>query len=718
MNVKFYELVLNMKKGYLAGVLIYFFCFPLYAQTNTSEAIEIISENLLNQRIKGRDMSRSGSEAVSWSEKLLADGSWEDIDYSSKERGAWSPASHIRRIRQMAQAYMVNPGEYPQLHSRIEKAVLYWINRTPEPKSDNWWFETIGLPTDIGYTLLFMTKTPLPLSDQAVDGLLTWMKKSRKIETQTTTELNRMLAIGLHYILRGCVTNDESLIRVAVGYVNQMMEPESGFTGIQGDYSFHAHGPQLYMHGYGTTFLQRIAEFSEILSGSSYTLSKTNFQEVINFLHTSFFKVARGAYIDYTVLGRNVARAGNINAGRRLAPILRDYKQLDDPDRLNDYETAIARFSGEKSADYGIEPEHLQLWSSDYTANIRPGYFVGLRMVSTRTVKPERGNGENLLEHFRGNGAISIMVRGNEYENIFPVWKWNQIPGTTTPALEDVSDQPEWFFNKGKTDFVGGVSDGQYGAAAYDMDDYDTQARKSWFFFDRYFVCLGAGITSSNDAPVFTTINQSLSKGGVELEHDDEDGVSGNDSIWTNISVSAVRNDEVGYYFPDGETVQISNVHQEGSWKKINVNLSDNKISERVFTMSIDHGRHPVDASYTYSVWPGIRSIKEIRPDRTVILSNSKKVQAVYDRGSDVCQIVFYEPGTLSFEGDSVTVDKPCVVLIRNVKSNAPGIYVADPTQKSAEIVIKVERIGVNYQEVLRCELPQGKLAGKSVRVN
>jgi len=706
------------KSGFLIGVLIWFFCFSLRGQTYQGNAINIISENILSQRIKEIDTLRVNTEAIMWSERMQEDGSWPDIDYSSKERGAWPPGSHIKRARQMAEAYMLGGDKLKQLHSKIEKAVIYWINKKPEPESDNWWFATIGLPTDIGYLLLFMQKAPQPLSAKAIDGLLVWMKKSRKIENQTSTELNRMLAIGLHYILRGCVTKDESLIKAAVKYVNQMMVPDSGYTGIQPDYSFHAHGPQLYIQGYGTTFLQRIAEFSEILSGSPYALSKLNFQDVLNYSHTTFYKVLRGKFIDYTVLGRNIARVGNLNAGHRLAPILMTYKNLDSPNQLKYYDAAIARFSDEKTADFGIEPEHLQLWSSDYSAHIRPGFYAGLRMVSTRTVKPERGNGENLLEHFRANGAMSIMVRGNEYENIFPVWKWNQIPGTTTPALKDVSGQPEWFFNKGKTDFVGGVTDGKYGVATYDMDDYDTKAKKSWFFFDRFIVCLGAGINSSNSAPVFTTINQSLSKGGIEIEHNQREQTFSNDSIWKSIRVTAVKNDEVGYYFPNSETVQVSNIYQIGSWRKINTNLSSAEVKERVFTMHIDHGLYPREASYSYSVWPGIKSIKEIQPELVKVVSNSSKTQAAYTPEKDICQVVFHEPATLSFDDIKITADKACIVLVQNLKKGSPVIFTADPTQKLKTIEVKLERGKAKYQQIWRCKLPKGKMAGSSVRVN
>lgn len=35
------------------------------------------------------------------------------------------------------------------------------------------------------------------------------------------------------------------------------------------------------------------------------------------------------------------------------------------------------------------------------------------------------------------DGATNIRVNGNEYADIFPVWEWDRIPGTTLPAGEN-----------------------------------------------------------------------------------------------------------------------------------------------------------------------------------------------------------------------------------------------------------------------------------------
>ena len=703
---------------FFTGLLIHGFSKSLYCQNPEKKgAISIVTKNILNRSTGDVDKVKLKNDVVKWSGSLSEDGSWPDLNYDTRSRASWDPEHHLQRVRLMAEACMLNNSSLPQLYQKIEKAIFYWINRNPQPQSDNWWYGTISIPQNAGYILLFMQESSKQLPDSAVNGLLAWMKKSRKIESQTSTELGRMLAIGWHYVIRGCVTNDETLIKQAVGYVNQMLEPDSGYTGIQADYSFHAHGKQLYSHGYGVVMLQRFAAFAEILKGTPYEFSGTNAQELYKFSHKTFFKLARGQYLDYNVAGRNIARQNNLQAGR-LIPLLETSRNLDSPRFAEQYEAAIERFYGKKAADYKIAPEHLHLWSSDYSVHIRPEHFASLRMSSTRMVKPERGNGENILERFRGNGAMSVMVRGNEYFNIFPVWRWDQIPGTTVPALQDLSGQDDWFFNYGKTDFVGGVSDGEYGASVYVMDDYETQAKKSWFFFDRQIVCLGAGINSQNDSPIYTTINQSRSNSGVEIKTSEGVITYINDSTWADVKALAIRNDEVGYSFSGNETVQISNGTQVGSWGRININLSKDTVKERVFKLHIDHGLQPQNASYTYVIWPGISSIKDIQPDEISILKNTEKIQAVYNKKKDICQAVFYEAGSLDAGKMNLRVNKSCLIMIKNLNKKSPVITVSDPTQKLKKIEVRLDRGKINEQKLWSCNLPEGKMAGKSVRVN
>ena len=94
-----------------------------------------------------------------------------------------------------------------------------------------------------------------------------------------------------------------------------------------------------------------------------------------------------------------------------------------------------------------------------------------------------------------------------------------KISGTTIVQKPELYPPTE-IQKEGLTGFVGAVTDGLYGAVVFDFKSpHDfVEARKSWFFFDDEYVCLGTGIKSNRDLPVVTTINQVLMRTDVTVK--------------------------------------------------------------------------------------------------------------------------------------------------------------------------------------------------------
>src|SRR5947208_3528799 len=95
-------------------------------------------------------------------------------------------------------------------------------------------------------------------------------------------------------------------------------------------------------------------------------------------------------------------------------------------------------------------------WCSDYITHHRPGWFTSVKMFSTRMFNAELVNNEGMRSQHLSDGANFIYLTGDEYLDIFPVWDWNKIPGTTVEQAPPSRDELKV---KGKTSFVGGVSD-------------------------------------------------------------------------------------------------------------------------------------------------------------------------------------------------------------------------------------------------------------------
>jgi chondroitin AC lyase len=269
----------------------------------------------------------------------------------------------------------------------------------------------------------------------------------------------------------------------------------------------------------------------------------------------------------------------------------------------------------------------------------------------------------------------------------------------------------------GSTNFTGGVSDGIYGCSVYDMDYNNVRAKKAYFFFDDEVVCLGVGISSSAAENITTTLNQNWLMGGAKISLNGkikdvakEQNVHNPDWVWQ---------ENTGYFFLQTSNVNVRAGTQSGSWALINASRSNQQITGNVFKLWVNHGIKPTDGSYAYMVLSGIdlKDMDLYNKSNIKVLENSNSIQAVKNEKLQMMQIVFHKPGIISDNGLEISVDKPCVVLLKNIDSKNISMYVADPSQKLSQINIKLKTILSNVQRKVNCHLPTGNFAGSSAMV-
>ena len=373
-------------------------------------------------------------------------------------------------------------------------------------------------------------------------------------------------------------------------------------------------------------------------------------------------------------------------------------------------------------------------WQSEHFTFQRPEYFTSVRMYSTRNDNMEVPyNGEGLLNHYRGDGVNHISITGQECADIWPVYDWQKIPGAT--ILQKPELIPEVGIQKsGLTDFVGAVTDGTYGAAAFDfISPHDhIQAKKSWFFFDDIYACLGSSITSKSEFPVATTLNQCLLNGNVTVWNADEKTLINNGEHALE-KVSRIFHDGIGYVFSKPATVHLKNNQSTGSWYNINrqSSTSKEKISLDVFKLWLDHGARPKNASYEYFVLPATTIDKvETQPEKQIIvLENSSNIQAVKHIKQQIYQIVFYKAGELQLEEMMyLTSESPGIYMIKTDGNKPIEITVSDPNRElsklhfslTSQLNVKCDGVESNWdadkkQTELIVNLPKDAYAGKSV---
>ena len=586
-------------------------------------------------------------------------GSWQDLDYACFFRTNWEPVDHLKRLVTIATAYTDKRSAYygnEVLYNAVKAALQYWIEQ--DPKCHNWWYNQISVPQTQAELFALMDAGQQKLPADVLNPILTMM--SQRSDPRKWTGANKM-DIAIHHLTRGCLLKNDSIVKVnadEIFFPVQIVEAE----GIQEDMSYHQHGPQLYIGGYGTVFVDNIARMGNILNGTQFAMNAQKLKLFSDFTRNTYLNVFRGRHLDFSVTGRGVSRKGILDYGD-CAPLFKQLQSLD-PTHAEEY-VAIARRFSTQEASYQRSDRNVMYYRSDYMLHNRKNYDFSVRTASTRTNKTESGNGENLYGTYMSDGTTNIRVNGNEYTDIFPVWEWDKIPGTTVPAGE-VRNPADWG-TKGTSTFTGGVSDGQHGVMTFAMDDYGVKAQKSWFLFDNEIICLGAGIRSSVPENIVTTVNQ------CHL-----DGEVWKDEKW-------IWHDSIGYYFPQPTPIKLKTGEQKGNWAKINFNFPATELSLPVFNLTIDHGKSPQNASYAYIIVPGISnpetvktySLKEITIER-----NDADLQAVSNEKLGLLQLVFFKPGTFDNGKTKVKALKPCVVQIHKKNGKVVDMQIADPAKQ------------------------------------
>jgi chondroitin AC lyase len=643
--------------------------------------------------------------------QLQEGGALPSIDYKNRLQTNWEPLEHLDKLKSIVLAYTMDGSKYTgdaRVYNVIEKMLQYWYDA--DPTSTNWYMQQIAVPQRIGIILILMRSGAQALPAQLENQLIERMEKTggRPDQSGSPGTAANKIDIATHWIYRGCLLNDDAILSFGV---QQAFSPLTLTTdeGLQHDFSYQQHGPQLYIGGYGDVLAGGIARLALYMTGTPYALPREKLELLSNFVRKSYIPVTRGQYFLYNVIGRGLSRKNALNNVSSVGLMQQIMKF--DPANKQSYEDAASRLKGEKNPSYGIQPENIHFWRSDYTLHQRPAYTFDVRMASIHTSRSENGNGENLRGYFLTDGATSLTLQGDEYDDIFPVWDWARIPGVTNPIVGDIPLPRPWQ-TPGTSKFAGGVSNGRYGVSAYFLDDnnfgVNTSARKAWFFFDEEVVCLGAGISSIAPQPINTTVNQCLLKGDVIACIDGQETMV-NGALESQNDLSWVLHNGTCYYFPEKGNISISNQMQKGTWKSINTSLSGDTVQKEVFKLWFDHGLSPRNEKYSYIIVPDkgtIAELKKYTADDVSILSNTDSIQAVAHRKLNICGIIFYKAGTFSDSKYSITTDKPCIILLDYNSESEIKFHLADPSRIESNIKLKLKERSSGYQQEIECKLP------------
>lgn len=684
-----------------------------YKDPNLQKVYQTITDRVVENLTSQEPSKKAIAETLA---TIKQDGSWPDIDYASKSITIWSPTNHLQKLKILVKAYVTKKSSFyadEKIFTHINNAFQYWYNL--DPKSANWWFNEIETPQNLGELLIMMRYGAKKLDKELQQNLIERMKRGI-VEKQAGANKTD---IALHYFYRALLTEDDALLTLSVKELFSPVRLVHNEEGLHYDNSYMQHGPQLYIAGYGTEFIKGVFKLASYVRDTPYALSDEKLALLSKYYKDTYLKALRGKYSDFNIQGRRISRPDLLNMKKQGEIVQLLLAKVVDPKNIADWDAAIARIDSTVTPSYKIIPLHTQYFKADYTLHIRPAYSFNVRMVSNRTKRCEMGNNENMFGRYLSDGATNIQVNGPEYYNISPIWEWDKIPGVTSRDYPTDRPMEKTWGELGNNSFAGGVSDGVYGASAYDLDYDNLQAKKAWFFFDNEIVCLGAGIKSNESENITTTINQSWLKGNVlsslktnRIAKDKTITAKEKSNTW-------FLHDNVGYYFPQGGNITLSTNLQKGNWYHINDSYSKEELAGNVFKFWLDHGAKPENADYAYIVLPEVKKkadIKKFKVKDLNIVANNSGIQAVYHKPLAMLQAVFYQPGFVTVSSLEIKVDKPCVLMIKNLNGKRI-ISIADPLYKEKTATVTLTDISTSKINVFEIDFPQNEYAGATVEV-
>ncbi len=737
-----------MKSSFRILTLFVFALFALGAKSVTPE-IELLRKKVTAELLASKvDESHVGDLMTS----IRPDGTWPGINYEDVSSEGFEHRIHLANMLDLAKAYKTKSSEFyksKKVKSTIISALTYWTKN--DFICQNWWHNQIGTPGSL-VSLMLLIGDELPA--ELVDKTELILGRSTIDAPGARPGGDRIKIAGIQAKNMLFLGNDQTfdkVVRVIEGEIKNVewigMKYGYGFRrevggfenrtengrGIQYDNSFHHRidGVNNTL-SYGLSYAEAFVEWAVYTSGTKYAFSEQKLDKLIDYYLDGICKMAVfGKFPDIGAKNRSISREGELHP--YSAKTAENLMLTSNYRKAELQEIADVRKKG-------IKPtlSHATFfWNSEHFSFQRPDWFTSVRMYSTRNYNMEVPyNSEGLRNHYRGDGTNYISRTGDEYYNMAPVYDYQKIPGTTVMQKPEMPPANE-IQKLGLTDFVGAVTDGEYGAAVFDFKSpHDPLiARKAWFFFDSEYVCLGTGISCKTKLPVVTTLNQCLLRSDVTISSKGQKFViQKGEKEFENLDW--VYQDGIGYVFTKPENAFIKNNTASGSWWDINKQSDSPKaeVNLDVFKLWLNHGENPSEASYQYIVVPAT-TIEKLENNNSkndvVILSNTPEIQAVKNKSLNMYQVVFYKAGSIQLtEKVKLVSENPGIVMLKLKDEKVTEISVADPNRELAvfhlNINMKIENDATNYKTLwndvkgvteIAIDLPQTVLEGKSVTV-
>eukprot|EP00041_Stephanoeca_diplocostata_P019441 m.419563 g.419563 ORF g.419563 m.419563 type:complete len:858 (-) comp21305_c0_seq3:1428-4001(-) len=708
-----------------------------------------------------------------WTDTMLPNGTWADVDYHpapvASLRNTWPPLQHVLRLASMATCYasknMSHCYRRQTVFDIIVRGLEFWFQANLT-NSFNWYQNEISVPIGVGQTCVLLASTEDIMQDAPSRKNGTEM--SRKvppalledcIRTATRADWNHnppgmtnvtganLVWMATAHVYQGILAENQSSISTAVNRIfGQLYITKNHTAGFKEDGSFFQHdhgqtkggilvGPfgQLYNGGYGAGFTEYMINWVLLTNGTVFELDPMFASLLSRFLLAQNTVIVGSVmpHWDISVIGRELARPNHRVS--LTAQQLRSLATL--PVLSADARHAVLSLahrlegvtSGRLASTASTTHTVRAFWKADYIVSTwRNGYTHTLRMFSDRTLNTECIAEENKLGKHMGAGALYTYHSGAEYNNSFPLWDWQLVPGTTVvrdgnstcmevPSKDSnfpPSNNSCWVncpttYASGETSRVGVLASAgnESGMAMFDfvtprMWANRIRFRKSWFFDNGGVMVLGSGIerldtTPAHLHPLTTALEQRWLVGDVVLGLT-RDGrhTTRTQHMPPNASITLPAADGGTPLGTDGErvlwiahdgtvlvlgaiagagtispaTVTVSTEHKRGDWAAIGV--ANGIMGGNVFAVHLTHADSARGgaAGLAYAMLTGVSADDAARAAAlraSLVLSRSAAVHAVLQQNRTLAA-AFFTAGAVAVDdwGIRLTAHQPCSVLL------------------------------------------------------
>ncbi len=483
-------------------------------------------------------------------------------------------------LHAMAMAYAA-PGCALYHDKALEKDILTaleWLNQNyfgdseiagtgwAKIRSGNWWYWEIGAPKDLVEVLMYMQDVVSKKDAKKYLRIVDYM-----VPNVRATGANRIDWTQIVLGASALEEDAERLIRArdSLDFTFVYATPGQGEAGEgfyrDGTYLFHWQFP---LNGsYGEVHFKGVLPLLALLEDTKFAVTNPNRYNIIQMYYDTIQPFVYDGVVMEMMTGRAATRSGSSQAAAaslvRSALNLMNFADETDRQLLGSYikrqmknETLSKSLRSELKLgelsqletllnDDTIAPlESYQigrvLGRGDRAVFQRDDYAFGIAMSSSRIFNYEAMNDENKKGWYTGDGMVYYYNNDpSQYDGIY----WSSVnpyrlPGTTVDTQERAAINSDVYLAYlSSKDFVGGVTDGKYGAAAMWLESFHSdedreyngvvlpkhdcslEAKKSWFAFDDELVALGADIHSQDDVHALTIVDNRKSRDTQMLEN-------------------------------------------------------------------------------------------------------------------------------------------------------------------------------------------------------